>query len=430
MAVADRDQGDIPRTGGCRGQLRAAGAFALSRHADAPRDRTPAVCKASEFPAFTRFNLFLRDRFTCQYCGSQQHLTFDHVIPRRLGGRTTWENITTACALDPDDARVFVGDLLDASWLVHEVTAGLYRAEDDAPFWAEAAARDRLAAVLAETSADGLTDAEHHADRIAEADRDLARAHTAWAAHTDAARDTLTDPRPAALARLDVTLTDAALATADALRGRRADAARLYPGTWFPTVRDSSDIGFGAVASAVTRGDAEGVAEALDALRPPHDGYRRLRARLAALDADLPPVPAGPELRTGDRSVRVPHVRARLAALGYLDDEAEVWARSVAFLLDSTLARGLARFEADRRLAPDAVLDAQTLAAINADTGDLRARIALNLERWRWLPDDLGDRYIHVNLPSFDLRVVECSDSGYVTKLEMPANIGNAQTTG
>ena len=54
--------------------------------------------KHSEFPAFTRFNLFLRDRFACQYCGSPDTLTFDHVIPRRLGGKTTWENIATACA--------------------------------------------------------------------------------------------------------------------------------------------------------------------------------------------------------------------------------------------------------------------------------------------------------------------------------------------
>jgi 5-methylcytosine-specific restriction endonuclease McrA len=54
--------------------------------------------KSSEFPAFTRFNLFLRDRFACQYCGAEKDLTFDHVIPRRLGGRTTWENIITACA--------------------------------------------------------------------------------------------------------------------------------------------------------------------------------------------------------------------------------------------------------------------------------------------------------------------------------------------
>jgi 5-methylcytosine-specific restriction endonuclease McrA len=37
--------------------------------------------KPSEFPAFTRFNVFLRDRFACQYCGSPHHLTFDHVVP-------------------------------------------------------------------------------------------------------------------------------------------------------------------------------------------------------------------------------------------------------------------------------------------------------------------------------------------------------------
>jgi len=49
-------------------------------------------------PAFTRFNLFLRDAFTCQYCGSPEELTFDHIVPRSRGGRTTWENIVTACA--------------------------------------------------------------------------------------------------------------------------------------------------------------------------------------------------------------------------------------------------------------------------------------------------------------------------------------------
>jgi 5-methylcytosine-specific restriction endonuclease McrA len=53
--------------------------------------------KPSEYPAFTRFNLFLRDKFECQYCGCTDNLTFDHIVPRRLGGRTSWENVTTAC---------------------------------------------------------------------------------------------------------------------------------------------------------------------------------------------------------------------------------------------------------------------------------------------------------------------------------------------
>ena len=49
-------------------------------------------------PAFTRFNLFLRDGFECVYCGSAEDLTFDHLVPRRLGGVTSWTNIVAACS--------------------------------------------------------------------------------------------------------------------------------------------------------------------------------------------------------------------------------------------------------------------------------------------------------------------------------------------
>lgn len=49
---------------------------------------------------FTRLNVFLRDRFRCQYCGDSQEardLTYDHVIPRSKGGTTCWGNIVAAC---------------------------------------------------------------------------------------------------------------------------------------------------------------------------------------------------------------------------------------------------------------------------------------------------------------------------------------------
>lgn len=48
--------------------------------------------------AFTRFNLFLRDEFACQYCGAKGDLTFDHVIPRADGGITSWENVVASCS--------------------------------------------------------------------------------------------------------------------------------------------------------------------------------------------------------------------------------------------------------------------------------------------------------------------------------------------
>ncbi|MEE8332600.1 MAG: HNH endonuclease [Alphaproteobacteria bacterium] len=69
--------------------------------------RLPSVIALKEYihlsrrPAFTRFNVFLRDRFDCQYCGVPfpvPELTFDHVIPRSRGGHTTWTNVVTACS--------------------------------------------------------------------------------------------------------------------------------------------------------------------------------------------------------------------------------------------------------------------------------------------------------------------------------------------
>ena len=75
-------------------------------HSPSQAFRLPSVIALKDYipsarrPAFTRFNVFLRDAFGCQYCGDRfptPDLTFDHVIPRSRGGRTTWENVVTAC---------------------------------------------------------------------------------------------------------------------------------------------------------------------------------------------------------------------------------------------------------------------------------------------------------------------------------------------
>ena len=66
--------------------------------------------KPPRHPAFTRFNVFLRDRFTCQYCGCREDLTFDHVVPRSKGGHTVWSNVVAACA----PCNLLKGDWLPA----------------------------------------------------------------------------------------------------------------------------------------------------------------------------------------------------------------------------------------------------------------------------------------------------------------------------
>ena len=78
--------------------------YDLAVHSPRFEMRLPSVVSLKTYvkpvsnPAFTRFNVFLRDRFRCQYCGAREDLTFDHVVPRSKGGQTTWDNVVAACS--------------------------------------------------------------------------------------------------------------------------------------------------------------------------------------------------------------------------------------------------------------------------------------------------------------------------------------------
>jgi L,D-transpeptidase YcbB len=141
------------------------------------------------------------------------------------------------------------------------------------------------------------------------------------------------------------------------------------------------------------------------ALSPPHACYGALKAALVryrqiARNGGWTPIPLQP-LRRGSRGPQVAALRKRLAMEGDLSSPAP--AAGLTDTYDASLAEGVKRFEQRHGLLADGVLDAVTVAALNVPVEERIRQIELNLERWRWLPADLGRRYVMVNVPSFQL---------------------------
>jgi murein L,D-transpeptidase YcbB/YkuD len=99
-------------------------------------------------------------------------------------------------------------------------------------------------------------------------------------------------------------------------------------------------------------------------------------------------------------------MRARLRASGDITVDS-----AKPDVYDPALVMAVKRFQKRHGLEPDGVVGKQTVAAMNVAVEERIRQIVLNMERWRWLPEDLGDRYILVNIAGFKLTLV---DSGAV----------------
>lgn len=148
--------------------------------------------------------------------------------------------------------------------------------------------------------------------------------------------------------------------------------------------------------------------ESFAALSPSHPAYGGLKAALERYrrierDGGWATLPPHLALRKGSRGPSVALLRRRLAVEGDLPSPAA----AAADVYDSALSDAVKRFERRHGLVPDGMLDAATVAEMNVPVAARIRQIELNLERWRWLPADLGPRYVMVDLPSFQLAAYE-----------------------
>jgi murein L,D-transpeptidase YcbB/YkuD len=159
--------------------------------------------------------------------------------------------------------------------------------------------------------------------------------------------------------------------------------------------------------------DAKNIAEALDSYNPPQPGYKALKAKLAEMrgrtgDTGHTRIPFGKTLKPGMEDPRIPLLRERLGIAG--DDANTTY--------DKTLAEAVKKFQRQRDLAPTGILNGATIDAFNGPRRDRDADIIIaNMERWRWLPRDLGRAYVMVNIPDYTLKVVDHGSMVWTTKI-------------
>lgn len=258
--------------------------------------------------------------------------------------------------------------------LAPKAMARLYSYGGDQISW-EPRRLDQLVRAIQQSQEHGLEPADYHLEKLKSkrlSDRELA----IWA-------------------------SDAYLALAAHLLEGKLDPVSIEP-DWTAARRSKDLVAY--LQNAVAN---DNIAASLLALAPKQPRYKKLQAaymkyRNLARQEGWGAVPSGPLLKPGSVSDRVPALRRRLATTGdvsppNLDSEQ----------FDLELVEAVKRFQRRTNLEPDGVVGPATLRQLNYTVEDRVQQIKVNLERWRWLPEDLGTKHIKVNIADYRLETVE-----------------------
>ncbi|MBU3913920.1 L,D-transpeptidase family protein, partial [bacterium] len=210
---------------------------------------------------------------------------------------------------------------------------------------------------------------------------------------------------PTVLADLELLLSDAFLDLGSHLLSGRINPELIEP-EWM-TIRRHTDLVKILNQAVLTKQ----IAETLDFLRPSQVEYFRLKEalqtyRTIALEGGWGTTPA---LKKGRRSKYVIKLRHRLYQTGDLVKNRQKDNGDTLF--DKALASAVSRFQLRHGLRVNGRVDEATRHALNIPVEERITQLIVNLERWRWLPRDLGNPHIQVNIPNFELRLIEGSNT-------------------
>lgn len=259
---------------------------------------------------------------------------------------------------------------------------------------------DSLLRAIELSEREGLEPTNYHLRRIRAV---YAEARQARRAHTLVDRTRLAD--------LDLLLTDAFLVYGAHLVGGAVNPVTIHP-EWNATRREADLVA--VLDSALEDGR---IRQALEGLLPRHPSYHRLRDVLAHHRAIAAaggwPALVGTTMRPGERRPEVELLRSRLVLSGDLaegqpgpDD-----------LYDEAVREAVRRFQRRHGLTPDGVAGLETNAIMNVPVEERIRSLVVNMERWRWLPRDLGQRHIVVNIAGFEVDLVDGDSTVFTSRV-------------
>jgi len=210
--------------------------------------------------------------------------------------------------------------------------------------------------------------------------------------------------KPPAAMRVDFDLlmTDAFLLCGSHIISGRVDPEKIHE-DWFARRRYEDLSSVLQVAL-----DMNSIEETLRSLVPKNPGYERLKKALLdyrrmAAGEPWPVIPEGPILRKDGRAEEIITLRKRLVLTGDLSASRNTGND----LFDDPLEEAVKKFQGRHGLEPDGAVGRETRRMLNTPIETRIRQIELNLERWRWLPVELGPRHVLVNIANFGLEVVE-----------------------
>lgn len=269
---------------------------------------------------------------------------------------------------------------VDDEVLDRPALAAAYEGRNFEPLWLGASGRvEKILDTLEKSALHGLNPADYHVAAIK-------------------ARFGNSDPSQRLV--LDLMLTDGLMRYASDVR-----AGRVSPRQVRGEQYTRSQV-VDAVAAVLVVAASPDVGAALAALPPRSPVYQGLVIALAKLheleaQGGWGTIPDGRKLEPGDSSPRVAALRKRLAATGELGDAA-----AEGETYDSKLEEAVKAYQIRIGMEADGVAGRGTLAMLNISVTERIRQVIANMERMRWQADDLGVRYVLVNVPAYQLVAV------------------------